>query len=984
MKLRKRCLAALLALTMLLTLIPFGSVFAEETKANAALSDIDANTTVGKAVTELSKLNIINGYEDGTFRPDNTITRGEIAKIVITFMNQQDAAFDTIPSGFADVDSVNHWAKKYIKLAADQKIVNGYPDGTFLADNPVKYTEIVKMLVCMLGYGSIAEARTIPGGAWYSGYMAIAAEKGILNNAAVNNVEDNASRATVAILTYNCLQVETAETDSSGNTIINTGSTALDKYQGKEKITGVVTGVQQTGIETGDTGLAKRQITVQVKGEEVLCQIPSDVDPMSILGRKISAYVEEGDSDGDYITQITTEKTETVTVPVNLIDEVGSRSLSFYKSATSSKTDAVTLSDDLKVVYNGKYDSTFKIKDFEDILSGSIEFVCNDGDGDPEVAFVSSYETFVVNSTEKKAEPPKVYGKFGAGELTIPYDTKNVHFSLTKEGSSSDEETIVNSLTEWDVISVLRSKDSANGRAVWHGTVTSKKVSGRIKSTEGDDLKEINGKMYELSASYKAYTGTKPKMEAQDYVTLYLDHEGKIAAASASTTTTSVDTAYLITAAADGKIDGDVQVNLYNITGSTGKRTRKVASTVYIDGAPYKSAQEVLAALGTSAEAANAGKKELGLGTTEYSQLVRYTLNNANEVDMIDTIVDNASPAEDDLSLGVAFPLASNGNADKTLKYNAGGRFVDDKSSLAFMVDSSTKVIEIPYDSFGNSDKYVVRSYSSAFTANASYQVEAYNVSATKTAKYVISYVGGKFGTPTINEKSPMMIATEISGILNADQEPIDKATGYTFPGAGSASVESETSGLLKDKLAIGDIFRYAESNGKVCELQKLLAFGTTRPQIFNVKKDNADIAAPIKGDDEAAVAAKAKEQRSFKIDDYSRGDGETLGRFMFGTALDYDSKGISFTPTIKEDDFGIQNDVYESLNFSGAKVYLYDYTAKNDKVIVDASFDNIKAYDKLMKEQSFTEEKATAEASQILIYYTGAYSVKAVIVFKY
>ena len=160
---------------------------------------------------------------------------------------------------------------------------------------------------------------------------------------------------------------------------------------------------------------------------------------------------------------------------------------------------------------------------------------------------------------------------------------------------------------------------------------------------------------------------------------------------------------------------------------------------------------------------------------------------------------------------------------------------------------------------------------------------------------------------------------------------------------------------------------------------EKLTGLGTLHPDSEDIEGDVAHLLElGLRG------VKLHPDIQAFKIDDYSRGDGETLGRFMFGTALDYDSKGISFTPTIKEDDFGIQNDVYESLNFSGAKVYLYDYTAKNDKVIVDASFDNIKAYDKLMKEQSFTKEKATAEASQILIYYTGAYSVKAVIVFKY
>ncbi len=994
MKLRKRCLAALLVLTMLLTLIPFGSVIAEEAEVQTVLSDIDANTTVGKAVGELSKLNIINGYEDGTFRPDNTITRGEIAKIVITFMNQQDAAFDTIPSGFADVDSVNHWAKKYIKLAADQKIVNGYPDGTFLADNPVKYTEIVKMLVCMLGYGSIAESRTIPGGAWYSGYMAIAAEKGILNNASVNNVEDNASRATVAILTYNCLTVEIAKTDASGNTVINSGSSALEDFQKKEKITGIVTGVQQTGIETGDTGLTRRQITVDVKGEETIYQVPSDYDTMSILGRKISAYVEEGDADGDRITQITTEKTESVVVDAADIESVDNSGLEYDGNEN-------VFFDDLKVIYNGKYDPTFKVKEFEDIFSGSIEFVCNDGDGDAEVAFVSAYETFVVNSTDKNAEPPKVYGKYNTDkELTIPYESKNVFFSLTKTGSTSEAETIVKSLSEWDVISVMRSKAEADGRGVWHGIVTSKRVSGKIKSTEGANLKQINGTMYELSPTYKAYKGSKPNMETNDYVTVYLDHEGKIAAASASTTETKIDLGFMITAAKQGVVDGTAQVKLYSITSNSSSPviTRDLASVVTIDGKSYNDADKALDALKIAATAANEKKKAAGIHATDYSQLIRYSMNESNKIEMIDTVIENESRSEDDLEVGIAFP-EDNTNENKTLKYTGNGRF--EASSLSFIVDSSTKVLEIPYNDVTNTEKYAVRSYSSAFSTGSSYQVEAYNVSVGK-AKYVISYVGLVFGTLPINETSPLMIATNItSGLDSAEEiETVDKAWGYSFPNGtkipDDQPLETKAEGLLMNKYAWGDIFRYAVSGSKITEAEKILDFGTSRPTIYNVMKDNLEITKPIETENVTEAVKEAKALRRFRLDDkkedgtQKRSDIDTLGGFMFGTILDFDNSSFTFTPTIKEDACGIQPTEKEILNFGSAKLYLYDYRSgvkEENKVVVDTVKDQIKAYEKLLIDNENKENKeivAAENASQVLVYYTGNYSIKAIIIFKY
>lgn len=979
MKIRKRFLSVLLAFVMLFTLVPFSSAFAADADSTLELSDIDKNTTVGKAVMELVKLGIINGYEDGTFRADNTITRGEVSKIIITFMGQESVAFDSVPSGFPDVDEANHWSKKYVKLAADQKIVNGYEDGTFRPDSPVKYTEIVKMLVCTLGYGKIAEDRTIAGGAWYSGYMAVAAEKGILSNASVNNVEDHASRGTVAILVNNCLEVETAETNSSGEVIINTGSNALDTYQGKEKITGVVTGVQQTGLTKGTTGLSSRELTVKVGNEEKVYQVSSGYDTMSVLGAKISAYVEGPDDDGDYkISQIDDQKTERTVVTPDLIDEVKDSHLSYFKSENSSRATKISFDKNLTVIYNGKYDETFEIKDFADVLSGQIEFVCNDGDGDAEVAFVSSYETFVVNNADKNTEPPKVYGKYNAGELTIPYDESNVYFSLTKTGSTSEPETIVKSLAQWDVISVMRSKDTASGKAVWKGIVTSKRVSGEVKESESETRKKISGTYYDYADSFANYTGSKPEMNLGDYVTIYLDHEGKIAAASSSTTQTNIYLAFLTTAARGQGVSGVAQVNLYGITGTTKQRTLNLASTVRIDGKAYNDSAEALEALKTSSATVNAGKEEAGVtGATDYSQLIRYTLNKNNEVDMIDTVKTNTSPGDDDLAQSISYPF----NGNSTLKYTSGGRFEDSNGSLVFMVNSSTKVLEVQYDDFMNVEKMYIRSYSAAFTDGASFRVEAYNMSETKAAKYVISYVGGDYGTASINDRSPMMIATEVSTVRDGD-ENVDKATGYVFPSAASKNITSETEGTLKNDVTLGDLFRYAESNGKVVEVQKILDFGTNKPAIIN-PASKADITASITTTDEVEAALQAKNLRSFMIDDVERSESTTYGRFVYGTVtgVDLDAKEITITPTTKDDACGIQLAQEEPFNISAAKVFLYDYTTTKDsnKISADIAIDNIQSYHSL--EQSGAD---TSAASQVLVYYTGAYSVKAVIIFKY
>ena len=978
MKLHKKCMAMLMALLMLISALPFGTVMAEEA-APLSLSDISAGTTVGRSVTELVKLGIINGYEDGTFRPDNTITRGEIAKIIITFLGQAEITSDVFPSGFQDVDSANHWAKKFIKVAADLKVVNGYPDGTFMADNPVKYTEIVKMLVCMLGYGKAAESKTQEGTPWYSGYMAVAAEKGILKNAAVNNAEDEASRGTVAILTYNCLEVEPAIVDSNGNTIVSENS-ALEEFLGKTKITGVVTGVSQTGITSGKTGLEEDEIIVKTKDGEETYQLKEDMDTMKVIGRKISAFREKAE-DGEYdlISRIDLKGTKSwIYNPDDMkIDSLDKNDISFYEKKSGDVTSLQL--DSLRVIYNGKYDGSFDISELETLSDGNVEFICNDGDNAAEVAIVTAYETFVVNSAEKLKTPPRIYGKYGAGELVIPIDTKGYIFSLTKEGSTADAKSVLNSLSEWKVISVMRSKETAQGDKVWNAVVSDKKVAGNIQEKDEKSV-VIDGTTYYFTNGFLSYEGAKPALDAGEMVTIYLDHLGRIAGATAATTDKEIGVAYIIAADIKDGIDGVARIRFYGITGKTKEQLFNLAQNSRIDGVPYSNTAQAMKALKEAAAVANENKSSMGISATDYSQLIRYTLNENNEIDMIDTVVPNKTAGEDDLVLSMAFPSAGNKDEQKELQYDYSGRFVDGNKQVVVNATSNTKIIEIPKD-VTKVEKYANKSYSGTFVAGEKYKIEAYNMNTTNAAKYIISFIETDAASATIKETSPFVIAKSVASAWE-DEEPIDKLTGYNFPGTESTTVlTSEDTSMFTGKYSFGDIFRYAEAEGKVLETQQLLKRGTTKPEIYN-QTTGADITVPIQETEPAAAANAAKTQRIFAIDNAPREVNYSVGRFVFGTVIGLESDQIAVTPTIKEDKCGIQPDHYDIYTLSNTKVYIYDYSAsrENEQIVMDASIEHIDAYKKLLESASLDPNSA----SQVLLYHGTGRTVKAIIIFKY
>jgi|GEM_PF-1104939 len=100
------------------------------------------------AVNVLMELDVISGYPDGSYKPAGIVTRGEMAKIIVCALGLEGYAAGA--SSFKDMGG--HWSDKYVAYAVGLGIINGYPDGTFKPDNTVTYDEAAKMLVAALGY----------------------------------------------------------------------------------------------------------------------------------------------------------------------------------------------------------------------------------------------------------------------------------------------------------------------------------------------------------------------------------------------------------------------------------------------------------------------------------------------------------------------------------------------------------------------------------------------------------------------------------------------------------------------------------------------------------------------------------------------------------------------------------------------------------------------------------------------------------------
>ena len=103
-------------------------------------SDVAATSWYNTAVSTLSSMGIITGYPDGTFRPNAAITRAEFAAIAARFDNDGDKT----AAKFSDI--ANHWAKDEISIAYNNGWITGYPDGTFGPQRDITRAETMTLV----------------------------------------------------------------------------------------------------------------------------------------------------------------------------------------------------------------------------------------------------------------------------------------------------------------------------------------------------------------------------------------------------------------------------------------------------------------------------------------------------------------------------------------------------------------------------------------------------------------------------------------------------------------------------------------------------------------------------------------------------------------------------------------------------------------------------------------------------------------------
>lgn len=172
-----------------------------------ALSFNDLNDHWAKqAIERAAGLGIVNGYTDGTFRPQENVTRAEFTVMMGRALEFKSTS-DAVLSDFADLGRIPDWAKPFISEARKAGIITGYEDNTFRPNHSINRSEMAVMAIRALEKEidqglkpTFADADSIA--AWAQPSVAAAAEAGLINGRSNNRFVPaaNATRAEAAVM----------------------------------------------------------------------------------------------------------------------------------------------------------------------------------------------------------------------------------------------------------------------------------------------------------------------------------------------------------------------------------------------------------------------------------------------------------------------------------------------------------------------------------------------------------------------------------------------------------------------------------------------------------------------------------------------------------------------------------------------------------------------------------------------------------------
>lgn len=730
---------------------------------------------------------------------DAEITRGELAHIAARVANLQ--AYDGEGSFFYDVPTNYKYADDIFALYS-AGIVSGDGAGNYSPNDISTEQEISKIFSIILGYKDIG---------YFEEFYRIANRIGLLDGINLDGVLTYGEALGIA---YKALHLEMLEGTLYGEKkeyATTNGYLAIERYHGL---------VMQRGIVEGGFGTMLTHVNENLLDGYVSINDRTYLYPdNSFLGQNVVYYTKATHRDSISPTEIVYMHSDS---QKNHIMKLDGEDIINYSNCrmeywNKDRKATVQLKSNFDTIYNGYALSLPADEDLQP-KSGLVTLIDNDGDNLYDVAIVDAYQYVAFNGYDEENELvyimpyPDMTGKEPDSVCIGDTDRKK---DITFRHPKGD---IMVSRIERGTIMSLR--EAKNARGTYHAEFGFgiESVTGYVESYDVGNSIEIEGTQYTMSEA--AIYDAQP-ISLRQMVTVYL-HQGKCIAVIHAENN-DYQYGYLVDLKLETKFFKPTLV-VKMLDAQKKMQEFSVGNKIFIDEDPFDDMERVVSYLKDSAlKSRDTYLNENSANVWEYSQLVRYRLNNDGVLTHLDTHKTGAGGKESDKALSFDWQYKYGDTIIKgetTARYFTGVKSLlkvasgtsspkANEAELICAVDANTKFLRVPFNAKDEEHMYT----GSMQTNERTYYAEVYNMDPeTRIADFVLFY---QAKSKEVDYAKAPYIVTGIEKTLDEEGYPITqiKLVGAL---AGETTLEIASDSSLDFELQVGMVLHVLEEQGKL------------------------------------------------------------------------------------------------------------------------------------------------------------------------
>lgn len=747
---------------LLITLCAILAFSACLTSGYAAVK-IATNEDAAVAETLLETLGVLEITDNGA----SEVTRADFACYigraigVDEYVKPSEMYFRDVPT--------THWAANCVNSLAALGAISYDGVTTFRPDDVITVNEAIKILVEVLGYGVVAEAR----GGYPTGYLRVA---NMIDLQAGVSANEKLALDDAAILISNALNTNMYVTVSYGgenNEYKQSDETLLSEYHDIHYIEGVVDATELTALDSGN-GAGENKI--RINGVVYDCT----GNTFDYLGTYVSAYYKQSENEttGEIILiALANDADDIVKVTNEDFVSFGSDYILRYYSEEAEKVKSISIPKSASFIYNGIYVNE-NIVDYMNIDYGEIK-VIRDENSQYSTVVIIDYLTVPVGYVD--TERGYVYS---ATDNNTKIDLSGARSKVFIYDESGNEVN-VGSIAKNNVLTVYE-----NPGKLTYVYLSRKSVSGVIERivTAGDEVRlTIDGVEYTVDKTF--YDKEKNTLKSNANVNLYLDIRSKIAYVSVGGEN-NYEYGYLTNATFDSAMIPNLMLKIYITDGSFG--IYKTDESVIIDGTKYKDLNLAKDALSKP-------------GTTEIQpQLVRFIADDSGILKRVDTATRGAEETDDSLTQTA---YTADG---KTYDYISAGII---GKKIAF--DKSTILFKVPKDNVAAeaTEKMMTVTDLSKKIDWLGTEIAAYTANSESGISEVV--IQKLDWTNVEPERRYNIMVDEIQNVINDDGEEVERIVGWRGGVQVKYDVDYDIS-LMNSGVEKGDLLILAVNAGNV------------------------------------------------------------------------------------------------------------------------------------------------------------------------